>query len=170
MVSLLLSSNRINLPDDMGNSALHIAILERASQSIIRTIINNGARLNTVDYNGKTALRLSVDMDQWETAKIIADAGADPFILAVDNKTVAEIAFTKGDICIRAVFSGRAINARDSTGNTILHISAQHGSPSAISALLELGANKTIRNISSEVPYDIAVRWNRRDNADLLRL
>ncbi|MDR2542542.1 MAG: ankyrin repeat domain-containing protein [Treponema sp.] len=169
MVSILLGQNRINISDDQGNSALHIAIHERASSAIIRTIINQGGRINTVDSNGKTVLRLAVDMENWEAAKIIADAGADPFIAAVDNRSVAEIAFSKGENCIRAVFSGAAVNSRDSSGNTILHIAAQYGNPQAISLLLELGANKTIRNISSEIPYDIAVRWNRSDNANLLR-
>jgi hypothetical protein len=35
--------------------------------------------------------------------------------------------------------------------------------------LLELGAKRSIRNISSETPVAIAERWNRRENADLLR-
>lgn len=169
MVSTLLAANRINIPDDMGNSALHIALQERASSSMIRTIITRGARLNAVDNNGKTPLRLAVDMDLWELSKLIADAGADPFISAVDNRTPAEISFAKGEDCVRALFSGSAINTRDSQGNTILHIAAHHGTPGIIELLLELGANKTIRNISAESPHDIALRWNRTDNADLLK-
>jgi len=169
MVSTLLSSNRIHIPDDMGNSVLHIAVMERASSSMITAIIGQGVRINAVDNNGKTSLRLAIDMELWEIARLIADAGADPYITAVDNKTSAEIAFTKGEICLRAIFSGIAINARDSTGNTILHVAAQLGNPQSISTLIELGANKTIRNISSETPFDIAMRWNRPSNAELLR-
>ncbi|MCL2802255.1 MAG: ankyrin repeat domain-containing protein [Treponema sp.] len=169
LVSMLLSGNRINISDDHGNSALHVALNEKAPAEIIRTIVNTGARINAVDSNGKTPLRLSIDLNQWESVKIIADAGADPFMSASDNKTPAEIAFSKGGECIRALFSGRAINSRDSSGNTILHIAARHGSPESISILLELGANRSIRNIASESAFDIAIRWNRADNAELLR-
>ncbi|MCL2441927.1 MAG: ankyrin repeat domain-containing protein [Treponema sp.] len=168
MVTSLLSGDRIHISDDMGNSALHVALQERSSGIIIRTIVNLGSRVNAVDNNGKNPLRLAVDFELWEAARIIADSGADPFMTAVDNKTPAEIAFTKGNECLRAIFSGIAINSRDSSGNTILHFAARYGTTQSINLLLELGANKTLRNILAETPYDIAVRWNRQENANLL--
>jgi hypothetical protein len=42
------------------------------------------------------------------------------------------------------------------------------GRPDSISLLLELGANKSVRNIAAESPADIAMRWNHRENAALL--
>jgi ankyrin repeat protein len=169
MVSGLLTKDRINVPDDMGSSALHIALQEKAPPEIIRAIINQGSRVNTVDSNGKTPLRLAVDTGQFISAKLLADAGADPFLTAVDNKSPADISFSRGEDCVRALFSGRAINAKDSSSNTILHLAARYGTPDIIEVLLELGANKTLRNISSEVPVDIALRWNKGENAELLR-
>ncbi|MCL2214982.1 MAG: ankyrin repeat domain-containing protein [Treponema sp.] len=169
MVSSLLTDNRINVPDDMGNSILHIAIQERAPDNIIRSIISQGARINSVDSNGKTPLRIAIDTEAWESAKILAESGADPFITAVDNKTPGEISFEKGSICINALFSGRLINSSDNSGNTILHIAARYGTPEYINLLLELGADKSAKNIASESAYDIALRWNRRDNAEILR-
>ena len=170
MASALLTSGRIAASDDDGNSVLHIALRERVTEDYIRAIISQaGVRLDAVDNNGKTPLRIAVDSNLFEAAKIIADAGADPFLAAVDNKSPAEISFSKGDECIRALFSGRAINSRDSSENTILHYAARYGTPEAISLLIELGANKTIRNISSELPVEIALRWDRRENAEILR-
>ena len=169
MVSALLSGDRVNVPDDMGNSPLHIALQEKASSQIIRTIISKGARINSVDSNGRTPLRLAVDLNQYDNIKILSEAGADPFLVAADSKTPAEISFEKGIDCIRAIFSGRAINSRDSMENTILHLAARHGNPESINILLGLGANKTYRNISSENPYEIALRWNKNDNAEALK-
>jgi len=169
MVSTLLTSNRINIPDDMGYSALHIALQEKVSADIIKTIISQGARLNAVDNNGKSPLRVAVDMELWEQAKALSDAGADPFLSAVDNRTPAEISFAKGEVCTRALFSGKAINSMDSSGNTILHLAARQANPETISILLQLGANRTIRNIAAEIPFDIAIRWNKGENAALLR-
>lgn len=170
MVSGLLTKDRINSPDDLGNSALHIALQEKTSPYNIRAIIDQGIRINTVDNNGRSPLRLALDLDMPETAKILADAGSDPFLPAVDSKTSADLALAKGEDYVRALFSGKAINAKDSSANTILHLAARHGTPDTINILLELGANKALRNIAGETPADIANRWNRRDNALFLQL
>ncbi|MDR0503449.1 MAG: ankyrin repeat domain-containing protein [Treponema sp.] len=169
MVTSLLTRERINVPDDMGNTALHLALQERAPIDVIRAIINQGARINAVDNNGQTPLRIAVDMEQYDIVKLLADLGSDPFLTAVDNKSPADIAFVKGNDCIRALFSGRAINAKDSSANTILHLAARFGTPAVITTLLELGANRTLTNVVSETPRDIAVRWDRKENADLLK-
>jgi len=169
MVSTLLENNRIYIPDDYGNSVLHVALLEKTSDVIIKSILSQGARINAIDNNGKTPLRLAIDLEMWQSAKIIADSGADPFLAATDGKSPAEVAFSKGEVGIRAVFSGKAINAKDSSGNTVLHYAARLSKPDIISILIELGANKSIKNITSESPNDIALRWNRKDNSELLK-
>jgi ankyrin repeat protein len=168
MVSDLLTKDRVNGADDFGNSALHIAIQEKVPASTLRVIIEKGTRLSAVDFNGRIPLRLAADMSNWELARVLADAGSDPFSPAVDNKTSGEVAIVRGGDAIRAVFSGRAINAKDGSGNTILHYAARMGKPESISLLLELGAAKSVRNISAESPADVALRWNNRENAALL--
>ncbi|MDR1443656.1 MAG: ankyrin repeat domain-containing protein [Treponema sp.] len=168
MVSTLLTKDRIRMADDNGASPLHIAISEGADPAIIRTIIAQGARLSPVDAEGRSPLRLAVDKEAWELAKILADAGADPFAIAGDSRTPGEITLTKGQGPIQAVFSGKAINARDSSGNTILHYAARSSDPETVVLLLQLGASKSIKNISAESPADIARRWNRDDTLSML--
>jgi ankyrin repeat protein len=168
MVSTLLTKDRIQMSDDSGSSPLHIAIREGAPLSTIRIIINQGARLSPVDSEGRSPLRLAVDRESWELAKALADAGADPFTMAGDGKTPGELVIAKGVGPVQAVFSGKAINARDSSGNTILHYAARFGNRETIAMLLDLGANKGIKNISAESPADIAKRWERTDTASML--
>jgi ankyrin repeat protein len=168
MVSILLTKDRIYAADDNGASPLHIAIHERASLSIIETIVNQGARLSAIDAEGRNPLRLAVDQGAWDCAKLLADAGADPFTIAGDGKTPGELALAKGQTGVQALFSGRAIHARDASGNTILHYAARYGNPELISLLLELGANKDLKNISAERPADIAIRWDQPETAALL--
>jgi ankyrin repeat protein len=169
MVSALLTKDRINLPDDLGNSVLHIALQEGANENIIAIIIDQGIRLNSVDNNGRNALRLAIDLDMSGKAKMISDAGSDPFLTAVDNKTSAEVAISKGIEYAIAVFSGKSVNAKDSSLNTVLHTAARYGNPEIIRTLIELGANKTLKNIAGETPEDIARRWNKPQNVEALR-
>jgi ankyrin repeat protein len=168
MVSTLLTKDRIYAADDNGYSPLHIAILNGAPENVVRIILDQGAKITAVDLEGRTPLRIAVDRDNWEVAKLLADNGSDLFSSAGDGKTPAGIALAKGVPAIRALFSGRSINSRDAGGNTILHYAAQTGSRELILLLLELGANRHSRNIASESPADIAIRWNRPDIVQLL--
>jgi ankyrin repeat protein len=167
-VSTLLTKDRIQMADDNGSSPLHIAIREDAPLSTIRIIISQGGRLSPVDAEGRCPLRLAVDKESWELAKTLADSGADPFITAGDGRTPAELVIMKGPAPVRTIFSGKAIGARDSSGNTILHYAARYGSPETVAVLLQLGANKSIKNISAESPADIAKRWDRADTLSML--
>lgn len=168
IVSALLTKDRIYAADDNGASPLHIAIQERAPLNMIKIIVDQGARVSSIDADGRSPLRLAVDQEAWDLAKLLADAGSDPFITAGDEKNAGEIALTKGHNAVQALFSGKAINARDSSGNTILHYAAKLGNCEIITQLLELGANKSIKNIAAESPADIAQRWDKKETAVLL--
>jgi ankyrin repeat protein len=164
----MLTRDRIGVPDDAGNSPLHIAIRSNAGADIVETMIRLGARVSAIDANGKTPLRLALEQDKWDQAKLLSDAGSNIFAVAGDGKCPAEIAIAKGREALNATFSGKAIATRDPTGNTILHYAARTGTPDQISLLIELGANKAIRNISSESPGDVALKYRREDIAALL--
>jgi ankyrin repeat protein len=160
--------DRLNSSDDFGSTPLHIAVQEKASQEIIKTIIELGASQSMVNAEGRTALRLAVDLDQLETARLLANSRSDVFAVARDGKTPAEAALSKGADAVRALFSGTAIKSKDSSGNTVLHYAAKQGDASLVSLLISMGADKTVRNIVSESPADIALRWKNNDAAALL--
>jgi ankyrin repeat protein len=168
LVRTFLTTDRLNSSDDFGSTPLHIAVQERASLSIVKTILDLGARQSMVDSEGRTALRLAVDHDLLETVQLLANSGGDAFVAARDGKTPAEAALSKGADAVRALFSGTALNARDSSGNTILHYAAKQGDASLVSLLIFMGANKTIKNISAESPAEIALRWRHHEAASLL--
>jgi len=168
LVRTFLTMDRLNSSDDFGSTPLHIAVQEKASLSIIKTILELGAKQSMVDAEGRTALRLAVDLDQLEMAQLLANSGGDVFAAARDGKTSAEIALSKGTDAVKALFSGTAINSRDPSGNTILHYAAKQGDASLVSLLISMGANKEVKNIASESPADIALRWKNNEAAALL--
>ena len=168
LVSLFLADGRLNSFDDFGSSPLHIAVQERASLTIINTIIEMGPRMSSVDSDGRTPVRVAVDIGFTEAARLLADSGSDVFYAARDGRTAAEAALVKGEGMIRALFSGDTVHARDSSGNSILHFAARNGDPSVISLLLSLGAQRDVRNIAQESPAEIALRWRHHDAVVLL--
>ncbi|TCW61989.1 ankyrin repeat domain-containing protein [Treponema sp. J25] len=169
MVPVLLTKDRINSTDDDGNGPLHTAILEGSPLSVIKQIVELGTRIHTIDARGKTALRLAIDREAWDVASFLIEQGASPFSVAADGESPASVALSQGTVALGALFSGSAIQLSDSTGNTILHYAASKGNEQAVRFLLSLGASKTARNTAGETPYDVALRWGRKDLAPLLQ-
>jgi ankyrin repeat protein len=169
MISTLLTTDRARLADDEGRTPLHIAVLHGMSISKLEIIVNQGGRVNAVERAGRTPLRLAVDMNNWEAARYLVGAGSDIFAVARDGRSPAEIALGRGASAVRAVFIGKAITARDSSGNTILHYAARNGNRDMVSLLLELGADRSVRNTAGESAADIAERWGNTVAVSLLR-
>jgi ankyrin repeat protein len=169
MVNTLLTKDRVYAADDDGLSPLHIAVKQQAAPFMVQAMINRGCRVSSVDKEGRTPLRLALDNGTYSVAKILADSGSDVFAAAVDNKTPADIAIAKGPEAIEAVFSGKAIGARDNSGNTVLHYAAKNGNAPAITQLIGLGADRNIRNTAAESPAEIARRWNHERAVALLQ-
>ncbi|MDR0409740.1 MAG: ankyrin repeat domain-containing protein [Spirochaetaceae bacterium] len=169
MMMTLLAKGR-GQTDDEGRTPLHIALSYNMPESDIEMIAAWLGRIDIVDRDGRTALRYAVDRSNWDAAKFLANDGANVFSVARDGKTPAEITLDTGNRdAVRAVFGGRAINAHDPSGNTILHYAAQISSAAIVSLLMELGADKSARNTSGDTPATIAQRWNRQDIASILR-
>ncbi|MDR1902986.1 MAG: ankyrin repeat domain-containing protein [Treponema sp.] len=168
MVRSLLTKDRLYSSDDNGSSPLHIAVQEKADPDMLKVIMDQGAKVSAIDREGRTPLRLAVDTEEWELVKVLTLAGADVFSAAGDGKTPAEIALAGGRNSVSALFSGTSINSQDSTGNTILHYAAQIGDTETVSLLLQLGADKNIKNFASERAADIASRYKRSEAAVLL--
>jgi ankyrin repeat protein len=169
MVSTLLTTDRAKTSDDEGRSPLHIAVEENMAVSKLEAIVNQGGKINSVDRQGRTPLRAAIDADNWEAAKYLAGAGSDVFSAAHDGKNPAEIALGRGTAAIRAVFGGKAVAARDSSGNTILHYAARNGHRDLVNLLLELGADRAAQNTAGERAADIAERWGNTAAYGLLR-
>jgi ankyrin repeat protein len=182
----LLAGTRIHMTDDEGRSALHVAIQSDASPEIIKTIMELGCRLSVTDSEGRTPLRLAVDrlprgniaqdpnqmapyQDTIAIVRLFTAAGANIYTAAADSLTPAEIVLTKGQTAVNALFDASRINVRDSTGNTILHYAARNSGRDIVDLLVQLGADKSLRNISNETPAEVARRWNNQAAEIVLR-
>lgn len=158
--------------DDEGRSPLHITLMEGAPLTAVTAIAQavGDNQLGLVDREGRTALRYAVDLKNWPAAKYLTERGSNVFASARDEKTPAEVVLASNDReAVRSLFGSKAITARDSSGNTVLHYAARIGSTSTIAFLIELGADKSILNTSGESAADIASRWGHQEAAAALK-
>jgi ankyrin repeat protein len=162
----LLAGDRVQTVDGNGRSLLHIAIAEDAPLALLEIILERGGSAAALDSQERTPLHLAVDRGAWDTARLLVRSGADVFARARDGKTPAYTALGNGRAALQALFSGIAIGARDQQGDTILHYAARYegAGEETIGQLLELGANKSIRNRAGKTPLQIARDRNRSLN------
>jgi ankyrin repeat protein len=160
---------RIEAADDNGNSPLHIAVQQQASLSMLGIILEQGGKINVPDAQGRTPLRLAVGLEAWNIAQFLINNGSDIFSLAKDGQSPASVVLDKGLPALRGFFNGTAINTWDVNGDTILHYAVRHRSAhgETIRLLLDLGADKNIRNHNGKSPLQMAREMNR--SADIIR-
>lgn len=82
-IDALLSSHpdAVNCRDPQnGNRPIHIAAQNDHSE-ILKLIVKKQADLNAKNGKGNTGIHMSIGYNYYESAKMLTDAGADPFIL-----------------------------------------------------------------------------------------
>ena len=169
--SVLGNDNK--LLDSDSNTPIHIALENNASTEILDLLVQMDYPINMRNKNGVTPLAIAVSKNLNEHSKILLENGADPFITDNEKNCPLTIAFekllTSNDYAIIDNIVKLAGNKTDYQGEGILHYAARIADAKTVQLLVEKGLDKTIRNISGETPQDIAIRWQRKDIANLLK-
>ena len=167
-VDLVLGNDSL-LADSDGDTPLHIAVKEKVSLDYFQRIMKKKYPVNKRNKNGETALLLAVQNNQKEITRTLLAGGADPFI--VNNKGVSAITeiFTHHTdfVPIAAEFS---LKQTDTLGEGMLHYAAKFADVQTLKDLLALpGIKLDVKNTAGETPYQVALRWNRSEIAELLK-
>ncbi|UTC74617.1 ankyrin repeat domain-containing protein [Treponema sp. OMZ 792] len=167
-VDLVLGNDSL-LTDTDGDTPLHIAVKERISLDYFQRVMKKRYPLNKRNKNGETALLLAVQNNQKEITRALLAEGADPFI--VNNKGVSaitEIFTNHPDFApIAAEFS---LKQTDTLGEGMLHYAAKFADVQTVKDLISLpGIKLDVKNTAGETPYQVALRWNRSEIAELLK-
>ena len=167
-VDLVLGNDRL-LADTDGDTPIHIAVKEKVSMDYFQIVMKKKYPVNKRNKNGETALLLAVQNSQKEITRALLSEGADPFI--VNNKGISAITeiFTNHTdfVPIAAEFS---LKKTDTLGDGIVHYAAKFADAKTVKELLNLpGINLGVKNTAGETPYQVALRWNRTEIAELLK-
>ncbi|KAJ3085661.1 Palmitoyltransferase zdhhc13, partial [Phlyctochytrium bullatum] len=147
-------------------TALHWAV-ERGYSKVSKLLLDFGADVEAFDFMGRTPLSAASRMGQLECVRVLLDAGADVEATDEVGKTaltwacsfidqwapvVKDKSHVNGDLVKMLLEAGAKVDSIDGTGDTPLHHAMRTGRAAAALALVDAGADLTIKNIDGFTP------------------
>ncbi|KAJ5355479.1 uncharacterized protein N7496_012691 [Penicillium cataractarum] len=130
MKSLLLAGADLETRNNNGQSVLFAQLSPckalRDKSKILGHLANEGARLDTRDYKGRTLWHCAID--SLDTLSLLQSLGVDPLVSDYDGNTPLHEVVTdkslnrKRKVLERLIDMGMNINQRNHQGRTVLHI------------------------------------------------
>ncbi|PVD33394.1 hypothetical protein C0Q70_04650 [Pomacea canaliculata] len=173
---------RLDEPDSEGFTILQrLATKTKRNTSLLRHLLDNGVKCDTLCPSGHSAMHLAVKHDNWslieellrdktEPQSALTPSSKERFHSSSQEK-LAGIKRTHNSKIERKQ-SGRApfnINAKDSIGNTVLHLSAKAEKWDQVHRLLTCGANATLEDAQCsnwDIVRELLENGARADNTD----
>ncbi|CAB0043949.1 unnamed protein product [Trichogramma brassicae] len=165
-----------NSADEEGSTPLH-RLIEKGSYKLAKLFFKicdetrQTVQVNAQDDQGWTPIQYAVQFDFRKAAALLIRRGADPNVVNAEEKNLLHIVCQKDtdDDTIRLVFisnSSPHVNAKDSLGNTPLHLALMNAHKELAEVLLRNGADPNLSNEEGSTPLHIICKRDV-DNADL---
>uniref|UniRef100_L2GDQ2 Nacht and ankyrin domain protein n=1 Tax=Colletotrichum fructicola (strain Nara gc5) TaxID=1213859 RepID=L2GDQ2_COLFN len=140
---LLEKGANLNITDDRGHTALHVAA-QKGCVKLVETIVDMGADISCTDLQGSTPLSLACKNQNHDVAAFLFDRGAR---IEEDESSNVAHPYTEGlhkQVAQLLQLDANEINGRDELGRTPLFEACHLGALDIVKSLLERGADATV--------------------------
>ena len=162
--------NNYTITDSDGNTPIHIVVKSKGADELLQVLIEEGYPVDTRNADGYTALNYAIENNDVKTAVVLLENGANPFqMIDKKGKNGISIALEKKNKNMISNIVKYAGKMTDMQGNTILHYAAKTSEAELVKTLISYGIDKSVKNVSGDTAYTIAVRWRRPEIAALLK-
>jgi ankyrin repeat protein len=164
IIELLVHRDNIRTADKNDNTALHEAALGQ-SVATVEVLINNGADIHAVNFEGKTALHRAVCKSPSSVAivKLLLEKGAVVDAIDDDGNTPLQLAVFKDELCpdiVEVLLTfGANVKATEKLVKSALTESVLRGAAPLVDLLLDNGA---------DIAGLLQLRFNEMDYASLV--
>uniref|UniRef100_A0A8C5XJ79 Ankyrin 3 n=1 Tax=Microcebus murinus TaxID=30608 RepID=A0A8C5XJ79_MICMU len=155
----------INICNQVGNTALHIASLAGQAE-VVKVLVTNGANVNAQSQNGFTPLYMAAQENHLEVVKFLLDNGASQSLATEDGFTPLAVALQQGHDQVVSL-----LLENDTKGKVrlpALHIAARKDDTKAAALLLQNDNNADVESKSGFTPLHIAAHYGNINVATLL--
>lgn len=138
------------------------AIVAGRIEQVRKELHDNNRLLNAYGPDGFTPIALACFFEQYDVAKMLLDAGADPDIAANNiskvNALHAAVAKNNAPLCALLIQMGANVNAPQMSNVTALHSAAHRNNLEIVTLLVENGADVDAKMDNGDTALMIAVR------------
>jgi cytohesin len=190
--TLLGETADLSLPDEEGNTLLHVAAA-RGHDSVATLLVEKGVAIDSRNEKGETPLHLAAGMGDYETVRLLVEHGADvtvagnagwtPLHQAAELRNL-EMAQMQKAFGLESTYNwkrdneqvaefliehGADVNAQNKFGDTPLHRTTPWNNLPVTMILVQHGADLNIKNKDGLTPLAEAKRKRARDVAKYLK-
>jgi len=157
--------------EPLDQTPLHVAV-EEGDTATAALLLEAGAEVNAVDYDGKTPLHLALEEGDTDMAELLlGQLGVDVAVGNGEYHSPLHFLAARGrPALIRRLLDLRAPpDAANPDGWTPLHVAARTHSSESVEALLAAGCRVDLRNSAGNTPLHLAAINGRAEICRLLR-
>ncbi len=163
----ILGNSSRDRADAEGRTPLRLLVQARAPVDMVKIALAAGADPSSRDRFADTPLHAALQLKDHETAAVLLAAKADPFAPNYQGITPAAIALADPDAVLKSFAMAAGLDAADIVGEGLLHYAVRSGKANAVKLLLDLGSDRTRKNVSGETAADVA---RARNDASIIAL
>ena len=145
-----------------------IFVSDKATVEAIKTFVESGGNINTVNIYNQTFLMMASDTDQIETAKYLIEKGADVNLQDTKGNTALMYSAKKGNLEISELLltNKAAVNTQNIEGKTALMMSVEENHLAVTKKLVEHNADITIKDKEGE---NVLIKAAKKGHLDTIK-
>lgn len=169
----LKAIHNINARTEDGRTALMLgACSGKESHIIVKMLIKDGANINDIDSDGKTALIYASEQGYPKTTKQLIDSGADVNIKTKYGRTallqcVVSRNYSKFKIIKQLINAGSDVNVMDKNGYSAINWVVREGfnsDPGEVSEVIKLMIDKKVDITKKDATGKTPLAWAKQAN------
>lgn len=169
---IIKKGGSVKAADSTGRIPLHFAVMNKGKKwdEVILLLIQQGSNVNAVDNSGSSAAGKAIESANFSAFKILMGNGLNINYIEKGTTPLLLYAYRNSQKLIAGELmkAGADISAKDSDGNSLLHVLAEKNDSQLYKSMLSYNLNLNLKNIKGQTPLFTAIEKGNFSFAQIL--